>query len=310
MRGSFVLGLVLLCLCLSTSLASGQVLFSYDMVVTGQLIIKSDDVQGTAFVGSLESEGMPIFDQNEVGSGNTLSVAGAVTLGSGGTGLTMQSGNFAHQSALPNPFSLDLNNGSTSSTVPSLSISSLASQMTSTANYYNTLTGSSLSVSGNNLNINPTGTGLNVFTISASALATQNLNVAINLSNSSQAALIMVTGSSFEFGSSEHINVNAPNGDTTPDSQILWDFPTATTVTEDDSEWYGAMFAPDATLTDNNQDMMGGVYVANFTETAEVHVPTPSSLFNPPAAVPEPTSFVLFAAATVWTGLRRPRREK
>jgi choice-of-anchor A domain-containing protein len=309
MRRGWIVGSGLLGLFLLPVLAKGQVLFSYDLVVTGKLVINSNDVQGTTFVNNLETEGQPIFATSGFGASvDTLNVAGAVTLGNSGDGLTMDSGTFVHHGALPNGTQLVLNGNSTSVTNPSLSITSLVNQMTSMANYYNTLTATSVSPSGNSLTFNPAGTGLDVYTVTAANLASQNLGVTINLANSSQAILIEVTGSSFEFGSSEHINVNAPNGDSTPDSQILWYFPTATTVTEDDSEWYGALFAPDATLTDNNQDMMGGVYVQNFTETAEVHVPTPSSLFDAP--VPEPTSLLLLIGATGWAGLRRPRRAR
>ena len=55
------------------------------------------------------------------------------------------------------------------------------------------------------------------------------------------------------------------------------------------------------TLTDNNQDIAGGVYVENFTQTAEVHLSDPNltpgepQFGRPTPSVPEPSSLLLFS---------------
>jgi choice-of-anchor A domain-containing protein len=291
-----------------SSAARAGTLYSYDLVVTNQLTINSGDIQGTTFVDNLLSNDQPTFATSSslAGTEDTLDVAGNVTIGSNGEGLTVNNGTFRHHFALPSGIQLNLNGNRPDITDSSLSITPLVNMMNNMATYYNSLSATTLTPSGQNLNINPTGTGLNVYTISASALAASNLNVTVNLANATQGALIEVTGSSFTFGSSEHLTVNAPGGDTTPDSQVLWYFPTATTVNLQDSIWNGALLAPSANLTDNNQDVMGGVYVQNFTETAEIHLPTPNSLFNAP--VPEPASLLILTAATSVAALRRRKR--
>jgi choice-of-anchor A domain-containing protein len=282
-------------------------LYSYDLVVTNQLTISTGDIQGTTFVDNLQTNGQPTFaTSSAAGTGDTLDVAGNVTLGASGDGLTVNNGTFRHHNSLPAGMQLVLNGNRPDITDPTLSITPLVNMMNTMATYYNGLSATTLTPSGNNLNINPSGAGLNVYTISATALGQSNLGTTINLSSSTQAVLIEVTGSSFTYGSSEHLNVNGPAGDPTPDSQVLWYFPTATTVDLNDSLWNGAVLAPSGNLTDNNQDIMGGVYAQNFTETAEVHLPTPVSLFDAP--VPEPASLLILSAATTLAGLRRPRR--
>jgi choice-of-anchor A domain-containing protein len=307
MRRLYILGLCLCGLLLLPALSNGQVLFNYNLFTTGNLTVNSTDISGLTMVGgNLSVTNMPSFANNNVSpysaSTTTLAVVGSVT----GTGLTMMSGTFAHSGSLPGGFSLDLNNGAQSVT-ESVSDSSLVSQLNSTASYYNTLTGTSVSPSGGNLTFNVTGTGLKVFTTTEANMSQQNLNVNVDLSsNSNQAALIIVTGpanSSFTFGSSENMHLNGGNT-----SQVLWYFPDATSVSEQDSQWYGALFAPSAALTDSSQSIMGSVYVSTFDDSgsAQVEMSMPSSLFNAP--VPEPTSIVLLGGLCGACGLLRPRR--
>jgi choice-of-anchor A domain-containing protein len=278
------------------SVAKADFIFNYNVIVTGTLTTGSNHVDGSTFVDNLVSNGQPVFAMSTLaGTGDTLNVAGSVS----GSGLTLDNGTFVHSGALPGGFSLVLNGNAPDVLNPSLSISPLAGQITSTAAYYNGLTvNSTATSSGQNLTFNPTGTGLSVYSITGSTLSQQNENISINLANNSQAVLIEVPEVSVNFGNSEHISIN---GGTV--GQVLWYFPSASTISVNDP-WNGAIFAPGATLSNNNQNINGGVYVENFTNSAEVHLPAPtSSLF----AVPEPSAGML-AVGALALGARRPRR--
>jgi len=72
--------------------------------------------------------------------------------------------------------------------------------------------------------------------------------------------------------------------------------------------------APSASLADNNQNIDGGVYVQNFTQTAEVHLSS-SSLnpgdpqFNGPTPpVPEPATWVLISLGGAMLAARQRNR--
>ena len=171
--------------------------------------------------------------------------------------------------------------------------------MSNAAAFYASQPNTTVTPAGSNLNLTASGSGATYFDEPASDLDQSNENVTLT-AGAGQFIIVVVPDASFSFGSSEHITL----GGSTSGEQIMWDFPNATTVSLDDSLWTGSLLAPGATLTDNNQDIAGGVYVENFTQTAEVHLSDPNltpgepQFGGPTPSVPEPSSLLLFNAAS------------
>jgi choice-of-anchor A domain-containing protein len=251
--------------------AIGGSLLGYNVVVAGTLTTNSH-VDGATFVDNLATQNQPEFAQSAAaGSGNTLNVAGSVS----GSGLTLGRGVFRHAGSLPTDFTLNLNNGSSQVTDSALSINCLAEQMNSAGAYFNSLPALSAQPSGGSIHFASSGSGLTVYSVAASALAGQNESISISAAAGSS-LLIVVTGDMFDFNSSEHVNISGSG------QQVMWYFPNANAINLGDSTWMGSILAPNATLTDNNQNISGGVYVENFDQTAEVHLSDPSMTAGQP----------------------------
>jgi choice-of-anchor A domain-containing protein len=290
---------LLLALFVMAPLAGAQPLYSYNVVVTGTLT-DSSHIQGTTFVNDLDTVDQPDFAADAPsGSEDTLSVTGTIS----GSGLTVENGTFIHANPLPGGFTENLNGAKPDVLDPSLGMSSLISQIGALSTYYNGLPANASTTTGvNALNFNPTGNGLSVYDVTQSSLMGSNLGINIDLANSTQAVLIDISGTTFDFNSSEHVSLTGSGSA----AQIVWYFPSATSITLMDSTWMGSILAPLATLDDNSQDINGGVYVANFDQTAEVHLPTPTPpLLNAP--VPELATGVMLAVGMGLGLLRRKR---
>jgi choice-of-anchor A domain-containing protein len=289
--------LAVVCCAGTAGIVRADSLFNYNVVVTGTLT-DSSHIQGRTFVNNLVTSNQPDFAQSTAaGTGDTLDVAGAVT----GSGLSMERGVFRHAGALPGGFTMNLNGGSTNVLDPSVSITSLSNQMNATAALYNSYSATTVTPSGGNLTINATGTGVAVFSVNAGGLSLANENVSVNVGTASS-VIIQVLGASFTFGSSEHESITGSSG------QVIWDFVNATMIHLNDSVWSGSILAPLSTLTSPNQNIEGGVYVQNFTQSAEVHLPSGSTIatpaFNGPVPVPAPGILVgvlalAFGAASI-----------
>jgi choice-of-anchor A domain-containing protein len=277
-------------------------IFDYNVIVTGTYTAESH-VQGTTFANNLVAINNPDFAQSpSAGTGDTLTVAGTIS----GSASIIERGVYRYaQAAAPSAI---LNGGSSLVHDASVSIAGLASQMSSASSYYSSLSGTHVSPIGNNLNLTASGSGATVFTENAADLMGSNLNITLT-AGAGQSIIVLVPDTGFNFGSSEHISLD---GGTTG-TQILWVFGNATNITMNDSQWIGSLLAPSATLTDNNQNNVGGVYVQNFTQTAEVHLSDPSlgpgqPQFNGPPPVPEPATVVLISLGGVMlVALRRKR---
>jgi choice-of-anchor A domain-containing protein len=244
----------------------------YNVVATGTLTINSQDIQGRTFVNNLAVSNQPDFAQSSAaGTGDTLTVAGSIS----GSGLTLERGVFRHAGNLPQPFTLNLNGGSSQVQDSSVSIASLASQLSSAASYFNSLAATGVSASGGNLAINASGSGVAVFAVSAADLQNQNENVQINV-NSASAVIIKVIGSSLAFGTSEHQSISGSS------QNVMWYFPTASSVLLNDSTWNGSILALQAGLSSPTQAINGGVYVQTFNQGSEVHLPSPGLAFGSP----------------------------
>jgi choice-of-anchor A domain-containing protein len=295
---------VLVCALSTSALAGvsrGSTFTQYNVVVTGSYTDQSH-VQGNTFANNLDAINVPDFGQNTSGMSDTLTVTGSIT----GSTVTLEHGVYRY-AQLTTP-SANLNGGSTLVHDPSVSITNLANQLSANSAYYASLPATTVTPSGNSLNLTASGTGATVFNEPGSDLNGQNENVTVT-AGAGQTVIIVVPDSSFTFGSSNHITL----GNNTSADQIMWAFPDASAVSFN-SQWYGSLLAPLATLSDNNQNINGGVYVDNFDQTAEVHLSDPSltgcqPMFKGPTAlVPEPASLALLLCAACVAIRRRPLR--
>lgn len=265
---------------------------NYNVVVTNTLT-DSSHIQGRTFVDNLAVSNQPDFAQSSAaGTGDTLDAAGTVS----GSGLTLERGVFRHAGGLPAGFTLNLNGGSTQMMDPSTTVTALANQMAAAAGFYDTLSGAAVSYNSvtNSADFIGSGPGFDVFTVSAADLAHTNESVNVTVGTAS-AILIKVTGSSLTFGSSEHVNLTGSG------QNVLWYFPSATTIALNDSQWNGSILATAANLTSPNQQIAGGVYVQNFTQTADVHLSDSTlgpgqPMYTGPVAAPLPISMLAGAA--------------
>jgi choice-of-anchor A domain-containing protein len=263
-------------------------IFDYNVIVTGTFTAESH-VQGRSFANNLTAINQPDFAQSpSAGTGDTLTVAGTISGSS-----TLERGIYRYaQATAP---SAVLNGGSSLVHDATVSIAPLASQMSSASSFYSAMSGTHVSPVGNNLNLTASGSGATVFNETAADLSGSNLNITLT-AGAGQSIIVLVPDSGFNFGSSEHVSL----GGSTTGTQILWVFANATTISMNDSQWQGSLLAPNASLTDNNQNINGGVYVQNFVQTAEVHLSDPglgpnNPQFNGPPPVPEPATVVMIS---------------
>ena len=166
------------------------------------------------------------------------------------------------------------------------------------------LTGSGAVVlSGDLLTLTGTNTALNVFTVNASQLAAATSQLNINAPAGSTILVNVVS----DLGASVAIpipklfyNGTQTSGNSTANSNILFNFAQETSAVNFNGQFSGAVLAPFATLTGASQ-IDGQFIVAAFADSGEVHnveftgtLPTFSA--DPgTTATPEPSSLVLLA---------------
>jgi choice-of-anchor A domain-containing protein len=302
-KSARLISLCAACLACGAGVSFASSIFDYNVIVTGTFTAESH-VQGRTFANNLVAVNNPDFAQSpSAGTGDTLTVAGAIS----GSPSIIERGIYRYaQASAPSAI---LNGGSSLVHDASVSIAELASQISAASSFYSAMSGTHVSPVGNNLNLTASGSGATVFNQNASDLMGANLNVTLT-AGAGQSIIVIVPDSSFAFGSSEHISL----GGGTTGAQILWVFPNAATISLNDSQWEGSLLAPLVSLTDNNQNINGGVYVKDFVQTAEVHLSTPSlgpndPQFNgPPPPVPEPAGLVLISlGGAALIALRRMR---
>ncbi len=113
-----------------------------------------------------------------------------------------------------------------------------------------------------------TSATLNVFDITAAEFADTNHPIDIQAPVGST-ILINVAGTNVTLGTAIYYNQQQNSGDTTADSDILFNFSSATSVAID-GQFTASLLAPFAVLTGNSQ--MGGNFIAaSIGQTGEVH---------------------------------------
>lgn len=304
-------------LCLSGVLcpaagASAATLTDFNVVVTGTLNTRSH-VDGRTFTNNLQVTNSPVFAMHaSAGNGDTLTIAGNVT------GNAMHVNRGVVRTRLPLPAGFQLNNA-TAVVDPSVSIASLAGQMSSVSSYYRSLTGTeagfaagTISVVENKRLVFTAGSAAAgktaVFQLNASQLARNNLEFSFNLGNATAAIINVIGGSTLNPSPGNFLG----NWQTLA-PRLMWNFADATTLNLR-STWVGSILGPNLTLNSNNQNVEGGVYVMNFNQTGEVHNhlfrgPLPPADPSPgPNVIPIPSAFAAGLVLMSLPLLRRLRR--
>jgi choice-of-anchor A domain-containing protein len=286
---------------LSVSQAKASLLPNYNLVVFGNLQ-DSSDVEGTAivggnFTGSAANFGTQLSHATTAGT-DVLTIAG--NLNSGATANIEAGGNLRIGGALIGTVNLNGGGGSVVHAAPPIDLSALQTSMINLSSSLNGLAAnSSVTLPGaqpSNITFNANFvSGEAVFDVNASdifenAKAQQillNVGAAVPADST---IIINVAGSDINFNNG---NFGSEFNDPSWSSQIIWNFPDATTlnVANDLSvsrELWGSVLAPSADTTlDSTSPIDGTVVVGNADLQGEIHLPQFAG------NVPEPTCLVL-----------------
>lgn len=293
------------------NVAFGGTLFDYNVVATGTLDTRSH-VDGRTFANNLKVTNSPVFAMHpSAGTGDTLTIAGTVT----GNAMHVNRGTVRTKNALPGGFQL---NNASAIVDPTVSIADLAGQISSSSAYYGALTGSEAGFAAGSITVQEgkrlvftagaAAAGKTaVFTLSAAQLGLSNLELSFNLGSATSAIVNVVGGATLSPNQGNFLGNRlalAP--------RLLWNFRDATTLNLN-GNWVGSILGPGLTVNSNNQNIEGGVYVANFNQTGEVHNYLFRGPFEPeprggPNPVPVPSAALAGLAGLAAGGLRRGRR--
>jgi choice-of-anchor A domain-containing protein len=285
-------------------------IFNYNVVTSGNLTsTNSADIYGNSFIGGkLTVNNAGLFGKDT--SGNEVSVMGTTT-GAGNIKLGGPSATLTHASGIDNSGHLSTGTsilGSASSL--SSTMSGFKTEMSTDSTYYASLVANNTftynaKVNTGTFNIstttfNSTYGNTAVFNITSAQLFNQNENLALLTSGSINTIIINVSGVSDITAGGENFTTAEANW-SSYDSNIIWNFTNATTITLG-TAWQGTILAPKAAVTvaSGASDVYGAVYAAslNLTSGNEIH----NDLYNipvltgskPPASTPLPLS--------VWSG--------
>jgi len=292
--------------------AGAATLTSYNLVVTGNYSTNSH-VDGRSFVNNISVQNSPVFAMHSsAGTGDTLTIAGSVT----GNALHVNRGVLRTKTALPNGFTVNLNGGASRVVDPTVSIADLASQITAASAHFASVTESTAGYGAGNIVIDQEGKRINfnasaaaagkaaIFTLAASELSRNNLSFAFNLGSATSAIINVVGGASLNPNQG---NFNGASGALA--SKVLWNFASATSLSLK-SNWYGTILGPNLSVNMNNQNIDGGVYVRNLTQTGELHdfrFVGPQPISAAPLVIPLPSAALAGLLGLAALGGRRKR---
>jgi choice-of-anchor A domain-containing protein len=262
-----------------------------NVAISGNLFSTSHIAGITVIGGNLTGSGA-VFAQS-IGSTtqDTLIVGGTISVSSD----SLDAGKLRYATSSFTPSQFNFNGGSSSIHDASVAIvgQTLASQISSLSQAYQGMaTNSSVSLPGSqpgpvtfNAVAGPHNTA--VFTVDASVFSNStSQSYALNGFTPGETIVINVTGTG-------DVNFNKGNfttGFVGNQSSIVWNFLNVTGTINVNTDLYGTILAPNATVSNvGGSNIEGGVFAANFNQGAEVHFP----LFTGYEPVPEPSSLAL-----------------
>ena len=281
--------------------AQASVINSWNLIVTGNWVNNSQDVEGNAFCGGNFSGGAPTIAKNLNAAAwagrDSLAVVGTTTV----SHINLQAGNFARGGALIG--NVNHNGGGTTRVD-----GTLAAQGAAIANELGVLSNSLRNLASDSTAVYPSGQpgavrynanagadGIAVFSVNALNVFNNNLiqQIELNINGASQIG-INVAGTSVNFNNG---NMVGSWTSAFARTNVIWNFFEATSIALD-RNFNGAILAPLAHLT-NSTAIDGSVFVRSFNQTGEVHLPFYGG------NVPTPGTLALVGLAALATGRRR-----
>lgn len=208
------------------------------LTVGGNLTFSNGSIDGSAFVGgnaSVQSAG----------------VSGSINYVGSTSGNNVPTWISSHQVA-----SIPLNFAATTSDLRTAS-----TYLASTAAMSQGTTGVVTTVYGNQLTLTGTSTGINYFTLTAAQLASLGSGSLTIKGPAGSTAIINVSGVNITIGSPGNFGISVNGGISMSD--ILWNFPTATSILM--KSFDGSILAPNATVTFTNGALDGSLIAASLT---------------------------------------------
>ena len=302
-------------------------LSEYHLIVSGELT-KVSEVEGRAVIGSLaygNSFNVGV-NYSSAPSQINFAIAGSIV---GGNALQLNSGSVyvpagatqsGNQVTLSGGRLLNLNGGGSLQTgAPAFDFPSVFSGIAAESAHYDTFAANStltLPTGQPGAATFEVGTSLGsdnvaVFNLSATEAATlfnsslvQQIDLDLN-GTSPAAVLINVDGSAISYIAGGNF-VGSFIG-TSATGKVLWNFTEATSISMNKS-FYGAVLAPNATLSSTAGALEGAVAVKNLSADVEVHPPLFSGTLPTVAVVPEGLTYAAGIAVLGLVGWLRLRR--
>jgi choice-of-anchor A domain-containing protein len=266
--------------------------FTTDNVAVSGNLSSTSHIGGITVVGG-NLTGMGAVFAQSIGSTtqDTLIVGGSITVSSD----SLDTGKLRYATSSFTPSQFNFNGGSSSVHDASVATigQTLASQISTLSHAYNGMaTTSTVTLPGAQpgpVTFNAVAGAHNtaVFTVDASVFSNPNSqSYTLNNFNAGETIVINVTGT----GDVNFTKGNFTTGFVNNQSSIVWNFLNVTGTISVDTDLYGTILAPNATVSNvGGSNIEGGVFAANFNQGAEVHTP----LFTGYEPVPEPSSLAL-----------------
>jgi choice-of-anchor A domain-containing protein len=281
-----------------------EILGQFNAVVANDFSTNSD-VEGRLVAGTIDNSGSSTFYENPNPASSPSSFQGvnALTIESCPSCNVNNGGSVNYINS--NSGTFNFNGGPKGSLVqnsPAFTMSEFTTPLNALQTQLGGLTAnSSVITSPNSLDFDVTPVnGIAVFDISATDLEATNDSITFTDATSATTIIIDVTGGSFAEAGGENFN-----GDAYLAEHVIWNFETATTVGM--GQWYGAVLAGDATVT-NSSPLNGFLYAKNFDGMGELHdYPFEGTISSP---VPEPSTWAMMALGFAGLGFAGLRRRK